>query len=684
MKQLHVIVLLFLLLAKGQFAQLAPPDVRCLSVGLSGNVTISWLKPADPSGLFVEYEIYHSTSASGPFTKIASVPVYNLTSYTHNGATGNTQSQFYFMKTKFDNGSGFLTSANSDTLRSLYLNLQLIGATSSGDPYAAGLNYNMLATPGLSTSANTYTIYRQGNSGPFVPLLTTSAQAYNNDTTDVCSIIYNYQVALEDRSGCISQSNINGHRFVDKTPPRIPVFDTVSVLPSGQVVLGWTPSASADCIGYTIYQMIGGVKTKIDVINGRNNTLYTFTAAVAGTASVTFFIAANDSCSNISPINDGHNSIFLSASYNTCARQTALNWNAYEGLKTGVLRYELFASTGGPFTRIGSTTNTSFTHQTNAGNVQWTYFVRVVNTAQNATASSNRQKILAYEPPVSSFVYIKSASVTKEDNINIRLLVDTVRNCRAIQLERSEDGILYSTIAYIPFTPLQPHYSYLDEKLEVKKKNYFYKATILDSCGNSRGSVATFKTFTLQVKNDADIKFLNHLEWNFPSGFNAGIVGYNIYRVVNEDYQSAPVAFVGSGNLRYTDNVEDNARDGGKIIYVVEAVEGLGNTYGITGETARCNAAEVYVESEVFIPNAFTPFGKNPLWMPVTHFVEKSDYRVQVYSRWGNKVFETTDDKTGWDGKNAEDGIYVYLLQYKNSRGEYIERKGTITLLKNP
>lgn len=675
------LIQLFVLMVSGLLAQLNPPDVRCLSVGVTGNITITWIKPPDPTGLFVEYEVFHSSSAAGPFTKIAGIPVYNITSYTHLGANGNTQSQFYYMRTRFDNGSSSAPSTRSDTLRSLFLNLQLIGATSSGDPFAAGISYNVLATPQLSSTVNTYTIYRQGDSGPFNTLLVTPTRNYT-DTTDVCSIFYNYQVAIADQSGCVSQSNINGNTFVDKTPPKIPTFDSVSVLPSGQVSIGWTPSASPDCNGYAVYQNINGIKTKIDEITGRNNTLYTFTATVASTNSITFYIAATDSCGNISPINDGQSSIFLKANYAVCSRQVILDWTSYEGLKTGVLRYEVFASNGGNFARIGITPASSFTHQTNASNVQWTYFIRVVNTAQNITASSNRQKILAYEPPSSSFVYIKSASVTKANDIEVRLLVDTLLNCSAIKLERSVDGINYTSIGTIPFVSKQPDYTYLDTKLDVKKLNYFYKATILDSCSNERAIANTFKTFSLSVRADEDDKFLNHLTWNFPTGFNAGIVGYNIYRIVNKDYSVGPVAFVGANNFTFTDNVENNARDGGNIVYFIEALEGLGNVFGVSEENARCNIAEVFVESEVFIPNAFTPNGRNPVWLPITHFVEKTDYRVQVYSRWGNKVFETNDDKTGWDGSNSEDGIYVYLVTYQNSRGEYVERKGTITLLK--
>ncbi len=87
------------------------------------------------------------------------------------------------------------------------------------------------------------------------------------------------------------------------------------------------------------------------------------------------------------------------------------------------------------------------------------------------------------------------------------------------------------------------------------------------------------------------------------------------------------------------------------------------------------------MEADVFIPTAFAPKGVNKVWKPVTHFVDKSDYNLKIYNRWGNLLFETNDDTVGWDGNGAPNDVYVYLIEYKNSRGEYTQLKGTFTLL---
>jgi gliding motility-associated-like protein len=149
---------------------------------------------------------------------------------------------------------------------------------------------------------------------------------------------------------------------------------------------------------------------------------------------------------------------------------------------------------------------------------------------------------------------------------------------------------------------------------------------------------------------------------------------------VNDNFPSQPTAYTNGALNEFVDNIEDLAPEGSKIEYYVTAVEGLTNPYGIM-ETANSNLATTYAEADVFIPTAFAPKGINRIWKPVTHFVDKTEYHLIVFDRWGKKLFETEDDNAGWDGAGAPNDAYVYLITYKNSRGQYIELKGTFSLL---
>lgn len=87
------------------------------------------------------------------------------------------------------------------------------------------------------------------------------------------------------------------------------------------------------------------------------------------------------------------------------------------------------------------------------------------------------------------------------------------------------------------------------------------------------------------------------------------------------------------------------------------------------------------------MPNAFTPNNDNLndvfkayVPSPVTNF------RMQIWNVWGEKVFETTDYKRGWDGtyKSVKQsmGSYVYLVTLKDIDGKPVQKKGSFVLIR--
>ena len=63
-----------------------------------------------------------------------------------------------------------------------------------------------------------------------------------------------------------------------------------------------------------------------------------------------------------------------------------------------------------------------------------------------------------------------------------------------------------------------------------------------------------------------------------------------------------------------------------------------------------------------------------------------TDYEFAVFNRWGLQVFNSKSIDQGWDGTNSgvkqEIGVYVYLVRFKTSKGEYLEFKGSVTLIR--
>lgn len=673
------LLILSLLFSFFGFSQMGPPSLRCISCNPFGDLTLTWVIPPDPSGQFISYEIYKSNTLTGTYTPIASISTYTVKTYTDVGANGNAQSRYYFMKTIYGSTSTN-TSVASDTLRSIYLNL------SDPNDGTALLIYNNIHNPRLSTSSGTFSIYRE-NPGPIWSNVKNTTALSMKDTITLCNVFYNYQVQLGDLSGCISSSNISGLNFKDLIPPDpkqdvLPsqnLIDSVSV--SGGVSnIGWRPSTFPDCVGYVIYEFSGGSWKIIDTVYGRFNTSVTTTLS-ANNVSVKHCIASIDSCKNISPLGSAHSTIFLQTIYNMCERSAELKWNAYSNMLQGLLLYKIYVSVnGGVFTLLGNTSSTEYEHTGLEPGKTYCYQVRAFNTPNSITSTSNRACLVATAPSVSSFVYLHYATVDPDQNVSVSLLCDTINRCKGFNIYRSEDGITYDYNGFIAFNGNR-NLIYRDTDVKTNEKFYFYKAVMLDSCGNARYTSNIGKTVMLRVRNDRDKIFNNLLSWDNYQGWQVGVAGYYLYRQVNGVMGTTPVDFIPAGINTYTDNVEDIVQESGKVGYYVTAVENFGNPYGLQGSSAS-NITEAYVEGSVFVPNAFAPKGENRIWKPVTQFVEKTDYKVSVFNRWGTKVFETTDENQGWDGSGMEDNTYAYILQYKNARGEFIELKGTVTIIR--
>jgi gliding motility-associated-like protein len=89
---------------------------------------------------------------------------------------------------------------------------------------------------------------------------------------------------------------------------------------------------------------------------------------------------------------------------------------------------------------------------------------------------------------------------------------------------------------------------------------------------------------------------------------------------------------------------------------------------------------------ELFVPTAFSPNndGQNELLCVRGNCVQTIYF--SIYNRWGEKVFETDDQKMCWDGtyngKLENTAVFVYTLNVTLTNGEKISKKGTINLIR--
>ncbi|MFZ9755834.1 MAG: gliding motility-associated C-terminal domain-containing protein, partial [Bacteroidia bacterium] len=76
--------------------------------------------------------------------------------------------------------------------------------------------------------------------------------------------------------------------------------------------------------------------------------------------------------------------------------------------------------------------------------------------------------------------------------------------------------------------------------------------------------------------------------------------------------------------------------------------------------------------------------GRNDQFVPVSGGLKT--YRMRIYSRWGEKLWEGEDPLQGWDGsyqgQAQPEGVYVWVVDYSDFRGRVYQTKGTLHLLR--
>ncbi|MBL7894079.1 MAG: gliding motility-associated C-terminal domain-containing protein [Bacteroidia bacterium] len=91
----------------------------------------------------------------------------------------------------------------------------------------------------------------------------------------------------------------------------------------------------------------------------------------------------------------------------------------------------------------------------------------------------------------------------------------------------------------------------------------------------------------------------------------------------------------------------------------------------------------------IYVPNAFTPNadGLNDVFQPKGFGIV--EYQLQIFDRWGERVFSTKKFEEAWDGKYQgrggdiiEQGTYTWLINVTSVFGKAHELKGHVTLIK--
>ncbi len=89
---------------------------------------------------------------------------------------------------------------------------------------------------------------------------------------------------------------------------------------------------------------------------------------------------------------------------------------------------------------------------------------------------------------------------------------------------------------------------------------------------------------------------------------------------------------------------------------------------------------------ELYVPNGFSPNGDGQNDALYVRGDGIADMYWAIYDRWGEKVFETSNPKQGWDGtykgKALDPSVFVYYLKVTCFSGTEISKKGNVAIIK--
>ncbi|HXP52274.1 MAG TPA: gliding motility-associated C-terminal domain-containing protein, partial [Bacteroidia bacterium] len=95
----------------------------------------------------------------------------------------------------------------------------------------------------------------------------------------------------------------------------------------------------------------------------------------------------------------------------------------------------------------------------------------------------------------------------------------------------------------------------------------------------------------------------------------------------------------------------------------------------------------ITVVGGIIVPNVFTPNGDGQ--NDVFHITAggMQTYTIEIFNRWGQKVFETNSPNIDWTGKSMagvdeSDGTYFYLIKATDYSNKTYNLKGYLELIR--
>lgn len=396
--------------------------------------------------------------------------------------------------------------------------------------------------------------------------------------------------------------------------------------------------------------------------------------------SLCYDFAIADYCDFVGEKANQHCFIYLKIESNQ-AYTNQLSWSPYVGWPS-VKSYSVFrADPASDFEKIAEVSGDILSYlDSNLCDIEYTYYVQANHPAAVYTSKSFqvRQKPLYVYNTVGSS--IQNVTVLPPDQIKViwpQSQFNYFKNYVLTKYNTLDNSVL-DQIELLDTT-------YIDTAVYPDFESYRYLIKEKDKCDYLNTTDREGQSILLKgyYANESATINESRIWWSKYKNWQDGVANYNVLL-----FDVPKTRLLGTLNPNDTFFIDPDYHPQikGHYCYQVYAT----NSHG---DTSYSNIICLHGKERVLIPTAFSPNkdGLNDVFKPVTQFVKQESlsdiaaYTFAVYNRWGEKMFETNDLDSGWNGrfmgKQCQQGGYFYTMSIKNLENMVMNYSGTVTLL---
>ncbi|UFH56576.1 T9SS type B sorting domain-containing protein [Spirosoma sp. KNUC1025] len=384
-----------------------------------------------------------------------------------------------------------------------------------------------------------------------------------------------------------------------------------------------------------------------------------------------FQVVAQDVCSNSGIKSDEVCSLVLDVK--PANKKNTLSWQPYAGVANGG-QFRFYRITRNRTPIGGTVVDQNRSSYTDEDNIECgtQYCYSLVATIAGSVAQTE---------VTSASVCVTGVNGDVPDSVNnVVVSIENNRPRVAVTLAKPVSGILSSYTLVVsrsdgssgtfrPVGTIVNDSVFVDNGADPSSGSYCYQITYQGVCGLTLPPSKPVCTVYLSSKANTS------LDWTSESPFLPGPV--TEYTIEITDSLSGTSQRISLGTSTHYEP-KPNDPNASSYTYRIIATSGSKISYS--------NSLTLFGEAKIWMPDAFTPNGdqRNDEFLPKGIISER--FLMNIYSRWGDIIYSTTDKTKGWNGlingQPAGTGQYMYRVEVEDASGHKTVRTGALLLVR--